>query len=78
MASKLARKLRAMPQMQQALFIAMSGFGLSREEGSLKQAGFDHFLAKPPDLGELFRMLPVTESTHASDASFPFSLPRPY
>lgn len=46
---EVARRLRARPEMQQALLVATTGFGLDEDRQRARQAGFDYHLVKPVD-----------------------------
>ncbi|QYF92928.1 response regulator [Massilia sp. PAMC28688] len=46
---ELARRLRAMPQFAEALFIALTGYGQPQDKQAALDAGFDHHVAKPAD-----------------------------
>lgn len=45
----LARRLRAMPQFAESLFIALTGYGQPQDKQAALDAGFDHHVAKPAD-----------------------------
>lgn len=53
----LARRLRAHPGATGATFIALTGYGSTDDRQRGEAAGFDHYLVKPADLGELARLL---------------------
>lgn len=53
----LARHLRAQPNGRAATFIALTGYGSSHDKQRGQEAGFDHYLVKPADLGELADLL---------------------
>ena len=53
----LARQLRAQPNGAAATFIALTGYGNADDRRRGAEAGFDHYLVKPADLGELARLL---------------------
>jgi two-component system CheB/CheR fusion protein len=46
---EVARRLREWPEMQNAVFIALTGYGRAEDQRLSKQAGFDHHLVKPVD-----------------------------
>lgn len=46
---EVARRLRAHPQIQKAILIALTGFGRAEDHQLSEQAGFDHHLTKPVD-----------------------------
>ncbi|CAA9403932.1 MAG: Multidomain signal transduction protein including CheB-like methylesterase, CheR-like methyltransferase and BaeS-like histidine kinase, partial [uncultured Ramlibacter sp.] len=53
----LARRLRAHSNGSSATFIALTGYGSETDRHRGKDAGFDHYLVKPADLGQLARLL---------------------
>ena len=53
----LARRLRAHPNGRAATYIALTGYGSAQDKQRGDEAGFDHYLVKPADLGELARVL---------------------
>jgi DNA-binding response OmpR family regulator len=53
----LARHLRAHDNARGATFIALTGYGSASDKHRAGDAGFDHYLVKPADLGELARLL---------------------
>jgi PAS domain S-box-containing protein len=55
--NELARRLRAMPEMAQAVLIAVTGYGQSQDRESAFAAGFDHHFVKPIDTGKLMALL---------------------
>jgi signal transduction histidine kinase/CheY-like chemotaxis protein len=54
---ELARKLREIPETQDAKLIAVTGYGTKADRSSYQEAGFDHYFPKPPDIEELSRIL---------------------
>lgn len=46
---EVARRLREWPEMQKAVFIALTGYGRTEDQRLSRQAGFDHHLVKPVD-----------------------------
>jgi CheY-like chemotaxis protein len=54
---ELARRLRADPACRGAMLVALSGYASHFDVEEARAAGFDHHLAKPPDLDELQRLL---------------------
>jgi two-component system CheB/CheR fusion protein len=50
---EVARRLRLMPELHDTLLIAHSGYGEEEHLQRARQAGFDHHLVKPADLGQL-------------------------
>lgn len=59
---EIARRLRRQPWAQDLVLIAMTGWNRSEDRTAAMLAGFDHFLAKPVNLDELFGLLPPTHS----------------
>jgi DNA-binding response OmpR family regulator len=57
---EIARRLRRQPWAQDLVLIAMTGWNRSEDRTAAMLAGFDHFLAKPVNLDELFGLLPPT------------------
>ena len=45
--NELARRLRALPDMEHATLIAATGYGRQQDREQARQAGFDHYLVKP-------------------------------
>jgi PAS domain S-box-containing protein len=54
---ELARRLRALPEVGTALFIAQSGWGQEDDLRRSREAGFDHHLVKPIDVPALQELL---------------------
>ena len=54
---ELARRLRASPATQQAVLIAMTGYGQASHREMGKAAGFDHYFVKPIDMPQLTEIL---------------------
>jgi CheY-like chemotaxis protein/two-component sensor histidine kinase len=52
-----ARRLRAMPALDGAFLVAMSGYGSEADRTKGKDAGFDEYLVKPVDLDRLRELL---------------------
>ncbi len=55
--NELARRLRALPDMQGVLLIALTGYGRPQDREAALAAGFDHHLVKPVDVHALLRLL---------------------
>jgi CheY-like chemotaxis protein len=53
----LARALRDHPNAAGATFVALTGYGSSGDKQRGDEAGFDHYLVKPAELGELVGLL---------------------
>lgn len=54
---ELCRRLKAMPECAQALYIAQTGWGQEEHRRQSQAAGFRHHLVKPIDMKELERLL---------------------
>ncbi len=60
---ELARQLRAIPELQGATLVALTGYGQNEDRRLAEEAGFDHHLVKPADLvqvGEILAAAPRT------------------
>jgi CheY-like chemotaxis protein/anti-sigma regulatory factor (Ser/Thr protein kinase) len=55
--NELARRLRAHPQTQGAVLIAVSGYGRREDKENADMAGFDHYFVKPLDTTKLMVLL---------------------
>jgi PAS domain S-box-containing protein len=54
---ELARRLRAQPESAHATLVALTGYGQRQDREQAHDAGFDHYLVKPADLGEVAEVL---------------------
>ena len=54
---EVARRLRRQPGTEQALLVAITGYGTEQDRRRGFEAGFDHYLVKPADPDELRRLL---------------------
>jgi len=54
---ELARRLRRDPRHAHAVFVALTGYGQQRDRDLSRQAGFDHHLVKPVEIGRLTQIL---------------------
>jgi CheY-like chemotaxis protein/two-component sensor histidine kinase len=54
---EVARRLRSLPGLQDALLVALTGYGQPADRQLSQKAGFDHHLVKPVDLEELRRII---------------------
>ena len=61
----LARQLRALPELHGATLIALTGYGQNEDRRLAEEAGFDHHLVKPADLGQVARILADVERSRA-------------
>src|SRR5262245_37827753 len=62
----LANRLRALPQMRDAVLVAVTGYGRSEDFARSAAAGFDHHLVKPIDPS---RLAAVLVSEHQSSST---------
>ena len=53
----LARQMRAIPELQDAVLVALTGYGQPEDQRQASEAGFDHHLVKPADLGRVTDIL---------------------
>jgi len=56
---ELARRLRAQPENAGAMLVALTGYGQRQDREDARAAGFDHYLVKPADMGEVNGVLAV-------------------
>jgi CheY-like chemotaxis protein len=56
---ELVQHLRVLPQLEEAVLIAITGYGQEKDRRRCREAGFHHHLLKPCDPQELRRLLPV-------------------
>jgi len=54
---ELAQHLRALPELQPLRLVALSGYSRDSDRKQAEQAGFQHYLVKPPDLAALRKIL---------------------
>jgi len=54
---ELANRLRALPETQEAVLIALTGYGQSEDRSRSQMAGFDHHLLKPVNFVTLSELL---------------------
>jgi CheY-like chemotaxis protein len=64
---QVAGALRALPELQGALLVALTGYGQEADRRRSAAAGFDHHLVKPVDLEELKRLIAVGRSIGRGD-----------
>ena len=55
--NELAQRLRASPQTEGAMLIAVTGYGQASDRKRALDAGFDHHLVKPVDIKHLLKIL---------------------
>jgi signal transduction histidine kinase/ActR/RegA family two-component response regulator len=54
---ELARRLRRAARHAHAMYVALTGYGQQRDRELSRQAGFDHHLVKPVEIGKLAQIL---------------------
>jgi signal transduction histidine kinase/CheY-like chemotaxis protein len=55
--NELARRLRSIPGMVDAVLVAVTGYGQEQDRHNTMEAGFDHHLVKPVDIKRLAEIL---------------------
>ena len=50
-----AKRLRQQPALQNAVLVAMTGYGRESDRKRSREAGFDHHLVKPGDFGKVLQ-----------------------
>ena len=66
---ELSRRLHAMPETRDALYIALTGYGQAHDRVLAKAAGFQHYFVKPVDMTALRRALAQAASLPTQAAS---------
>jgi CheY-like chemotaxis protein len=54
---EVSKEIRQHPTLKEIVLVAMTGYGQNSDREDSLQAGFDHHLVKPADLGELKQIL---------------------
>ena len=54
---EVAKQLRQQPALQNAVLVAMTGYGQESDRRRSREAGFDHHLVKPGDFGKMLQIL---------------------
>jgi signal transduction histidine kinase/CheY-like chemotaxis protein len=54
---EVAKQLRQQPALQNAMLVAMTGYGRESDRQRSREAGFDHHLVKPGDFGKVLQIL---------------------
>jgi two-component system, chemotaxis family, CheB/CheR fusion protein len=62
---ELAQRLRAQPRYRNLLLAAVTGYGRAEDREAAHRAGFDAYLVKPVDLGELEKLLAGAREDHS-------------
>lgn len=60
--NELAKRLREQPETTKAVLIAVTGYGQENDRKNTHEAGFDHHMVKPVDLGRLTAVLAAVRS----------------
>jgi CheY-like chemotaxis protein len=60
---EVARQLRGQADADGMLLVAVSGYGQEADRRRAREAGFDHHLVKPVELGELGRILALAPAS---------------
>jgi len=60
-----ARQIRQQPEFRDVMLIALTGWGQEEDRRRTTQAGFDHHLLKPADMGELQSLFMLLRSNEA-------------
>lgn len=68
---EVARRLRADPTTRQMHLIALTGLGSQADHRRVREAGFDHHLLKPAELGQLLAILAPLVDGSAAQATGP-------
>ena len=63
---ELARRLRAIPELQASVLVALTGYGQPEDRRQAEEAGFDHHLVKPADLGQVADILAEVQAGRAT------------
>ncbi|WP_432743164.1 PAS domain S-box protein [Methylobacter sp. G7] len=62
---EVAKKLRTLPETQNAILIALTGYGQPADLELAQSAGFNHYLLKPVDFERLFTLLASSPEEHS-------------
>ena len=63
---ELARRLRAQPETQHAILIALTGYSEEQELSHAKEAGFDHYVVKPFEFEPFLTLLKNLKTDYVS------------
>ena len=66
---EIARRIRSRPWGNQALLIALSGWGSDGDQRRSLDAGFDHHLVKPVEMNALFGLLQQQQPRRGADGA---------
>jgi CheY-like chemotaxis protein len=62
---EVATRLREQPALQKVVLIAMTGYGGVSDRRRFQEAGFDHHLVKPCDIGKMLKILSTQSESMA-------------
>ena len=62
---EVAKRLRQQPALQNAVLVAMTGYGRESDRQRSQEAGFDHHLVKPGDFGKVLQILATVSESPA-------------
>jgi CheY-like chemotaxis protein len=62
---EVAKRLRQQPALQNAVLVAMTGYGRESDRQRSQEAGFDHHLVKPGDFGKVLEILATVSESPA-------------
>ncbi len=62
---EVAKRLRQQPALQNAVLVAMTGYGRDSDRQRSQEAGFDHHLVKPGDFGKVLDILATVSESPA-------------
>ena len=62
---EVAKRLRQQPALQNAVLVAMTGYGRESDRQRSQEAGFDHHLVKPGDFGKVLQILATVSALPA-------------
>ena len=62
---EVAKQLRQQPALQNAVLVAMTGYGRESDRQRSQEAGFDHHLVKPGDFGKVLQILATVSALPA-------------
>jgi len=60
---EVAKQLRQQPALQNAVLVAMTGYGREVDHQRSQEAGFDHYLVKPGDFGKVLQILAAVSAS---------------
>ncbi|SAK99876.1 PAS/PAC sensor hybrid histidine kinase [Caballeronia pedi] len=62
---RLARMMRARPDLAGTVLVAVTGYGLQKDREEALEAGFDHHFVKPLDISKLFSLVGTIASSQS-------------